>query len=200
MASPDVSRRSIADIALWVVDRSPAMIAYWDQEQLCRFANQAYRDWFGRSREQLVGTHIKDLLGPALYEKNLPHILGALNGQTQVFERDVPRPDGGVRESIATYTPDMVNGVVHGFFVQVADVTPLKQKERELQQAISERDTALAEVRTLRGLLSVCAWCKQIRNEAGQWVQFEAYVRDHTYADFSHGMCPACAARVRENG
>ncbi|MBN1309037.1 MAG: response regulator [Chitinispirillaceae bacterium] len=48
------------------------------------------------------------------------------------------------------------------------------------------------EIKTLRGLLPTCAWCRRIRNEAGEWESIETYVREHTEADFTHGMCPDC--------
>jgi hypothetical protein len=53
-------------------------------------------------------------------------------------------------------------------------------------------DHALARVRTLSGLLPICASCKRIRDDRGYWNQIEAYVRAHTHAEFSHGLCPAC--------
>jgi hypothetical protein len=103
-----------------------------------------------------------------------------------VFERTIPRPDGdGARESLATYTPDIVDGVVRGFFVHVADVTPMKTLQRELQ-------TALQKVRVLEGLLPICMHCKRIRDDAGQWKTVEVYLRARTEAIFSHGICPKC--------
>jgi PAS domain S-box-containing protein len=183
-------------LALAAIDRIPAMIAFWDQEEICRFANQAYLDWFGKSREDLVGTTLRELLGP-IYPLNLPYIRAALAGEEQQFERQIPRPDGsGVRESIATYTPYVSEGKVHGFFVHVADATPLKLRERELARVIEDRDQALAEVRTLRGLLSVCAGCKRIRDEAGAWIGMEAYLSAHTDAVFTHGLCPSCTTHL----
>jgi hypothetical protein len=50
---------------------------------------------------------------------------------------------------------------------------------------------ALAEVRTLRGLIRVCAWCRKVDSE-GVWQQLEAYVKDHSHAEFTHGICPTC--------
>lgn len=50
---------------------------------------------------------------------------------------------------------------------------------------------ALAEVRTLRGLIRVCAWCRKVDSD-GVWQQLEAYVKEHSHAQFTHGMCPAC--------
>lgn len=184
---PNLSATSeqTADLALRVADSIPAMIAYWNADQICLFANDAYRAWFGKGRPELVGTSMRDLLGP-IYELNLPYILGALAGETQEFERTIPRPDGpGARESLATYTPDVVDGVVRGFFVHVADVTPMKALQRELEKT-------LQTVRTLEGLLPICMHCKNIRDAAGDWTPVEVYLRARTEAHFSHGLCPDC--------
>lgn len=51
-------------------------------------------------------------------------------------------------------------------------------------------------VRVLSGLLPICAWCKRIRDEKGQWEQLELYISDHSEADFTHGMCPDCARKL----
>jgi ligand-binding sensor domain-containing protein len=66
--------------------------------------------------------------------------------------------------------------------------------ERVLSGRVQE---ALAEIKTLSGLLPICAWCKRIRADDGRWRQIEAYVRDHTQADFTHGVCPDCAEAAR---
>ncbi|MDF2448664.1 MAG: domain S-box protein [Bacteroidota bacterium] len=119
-------------LGIRVTDHISAMIAYWDKDTICRFANSAYVDWFGKKKEDMVNKMtIKELLGP-LYEKNLPYISAALKGEAQTFEREIPLPTGGVRHSLANYYPDIVNGEVLGFFVHVADVTPLKVLEKEL--------------------------------------------------------------------
>ena len=57
-------------------------------------------------------------------------------------------------------------------------------------------DRALASVKTLSGLLPICASCKRIRDDQGYWSQIESYLKRHTEADFSHGICPECAARL----
>ena len=55
--------------------------------------------------------------------------------------------------------------------------------------------SALGDVKTLTGLLPICAGCKKIRDCQGAWHQLEVYIRDRTGAEFSHGMCPACSAQ-----
>jgi len=63
------------------------------------------------------------------------------------------------------------------------------RREEELRAGLQ---SALAEVRTLRGILPICAHCKRVRTDEGSWQQVEEYVRDHTEAEFSHGICPEC--------
>lgn len=135
--------RQIADIAIEVVNHISAMVAYWDRNQVCLFANNAYHQWFGKSPETIIGSTMKELLGP-LYELNLPYILRALQGDVQVFERAIPVPGNGIRHSLATYTPDIVDGTVRGFFVHVADVTSLKIAEIEVKES-EERFRGLLE-------------------------------------------------------
>jgi len=61
---------------------------------------------------------------------------------------------------------------------------------------IQELRLALDQVKTLRGIVPICASCKKIRDDKGYWSQVEVYVRDHTEADFSHGICPDCMTKL----
>jgi diguanylate cyclase (GGDEF)-like protein/PAS domain S-box-containing protein len=138
----DNRRHAAADInniLLELVDHLDAMVAYWDINQACVFANNAYLDWFGKTRQEMIGITLEGLLGP-IYPKNLPYIRAAYEGKIQVFEREIPTPEGGVRHSLATYTPHILDGQVHGIFVHVADVTPLKRLEHELRAAKVEAE------------------------------------------------------------
>jgi hypothetical protein len=62
-------------------------------------------------------------------------------------------------------------------------------RETELRTALQQ---ALAEVKTLRGRIPICAWCKMIRDKDNAWQPVESFVRQHTHAEFSHGICPSC--------
>jgi len=114
------------------VDHLSAMLAYWDSNQRCRFANRAYEQWFGVDSRSMQGRDMREFLGP-LYELNRPYIEGVLRGEPQEFERDIPDPKGGPpRPSLAQYLPDVVDGVVRGFFVVVTDASRLKRAEAAL--------------------------------------------------------------------
>ena len=73
----------------------------------------------------------------------------------------------------------------------------LREKERQQEKLISELQEALAEIKTLKGFIPICASCKKIRDDEGYWNQLEAYISKHTDAVFSHGLCPECAERYR---
>ena len=117
-----------------LVDRVPTMLAYWDRELRCRFANRAYEDWFGVGPGCLLGTHVRDLLGPEIFEMNRPMMLKALAGERQRFERLIPGPGGVQRHSLAEYIPVAVAGEVRGFLVQVTNLGELKQTQAALRR------------------------------------------------------------------
>jgi PAS domain S-box-containing protein len=118
-----------------LADSVPSMLAYWDSQLRCGFANQAYLRWFGVEPEALMGTRMQDLLGADLFALNEPYVLGALRGEPQTFERVVPGPGGARRHSLANYIPDIVGGEVRGFFVEVTETTRIKQAESELRDS-----------------------------------------------------------------
>lgn len=71
-----------------------------------------------------------------------------------------------------------------------------KRAAQEREQLISELQEALARVKTLSGLVPICATCKKIRDDQGYWSQVETYVAKHSAAKFSHGICPDCALKL----
>lgn len=118
-----------------ILNALPAMVGYWDSEQRNRMANHAYIEFFGKTPEEMRGTHIRDLLGPELYEKNRPHIEAALAGERQLFDREIRTPSGEVRYTQASYIPDVVEGEVRGFFVLVTDITERRRIEEEVERS-----------------------------------------------------------------
>ena len=75
----------------------------------------------------------------------------------------------------------------------VRDISERKRAEKEQEKLIQELQETLSKVKTLSGLLPICASCKKIRDDKGYWNQIEAYIRDHSEAEFSHGICPECS-------
>jgi DNA-binding response OmpR family regulator len=83
------------------------------------------------------------------------------------------------------------------------DITERKQAEEILQETTKEREKliqelqyALDNIKTLQGLIPICANCKKIRDDKGYWNQVEGYISEHTDAEFTHGICPDCAKKL----
>ncbi|MCI5140033.1 MAG: hypothetical protein D3922_16865, partial [Candidatus Electrothrix sp. AR1] len=76
----------------------------------------------------------------------------------------------------------------------------LNQYKNELEELVEQRtkklQEAMSKVKVLSGFLPICASCKKIRDDKGYWNQIESYIREHSEADFSHGICPDCAAKL----
>ena len=119
-----------------VADKLTAMITYWDNDLLCRFANAACNSWYGIPPEEMVGKMtINQFLG-STYAQILPYITGAFEGREQHYERAIPLPDGsGTRHALITISPDMVNGKINGIVAHVADVSRLKLLEQQIEDS-----------------------------------------------------------------
>ncbi len=87
-------------------------------------------------------------------------------------------------------------GRAQGRLAILRDITEAKQAEQEREQLIQSLQEALAQVKTLRGLLPICANCKKIRDDSGYWRQVEDYIHEHSEADFSHSICPDCVRKL----
>jgi hypothetical protein len=82
--------------------------------------------------------------------------------------------------------------VIQGVLISGRDISNRKRDEAVKDQRIWELRQALDDTNTLAGLLPICASCKKIQNEDGNWQQIELYLREHAPVEFSHGMCPEC--------
>lgn len=121
-----------------VANALPGLVAYWDKDLRCRFANKAYQEWFGKMPEVTLGLQFNDLLETQLFEANSPHIRAALAGISQEFEQTLIKANGSVGHTLVRYIPDEnAAKEVDGFYVLVSDVTSIKSAQTELKLAAS---------------------------------------------------------------
>jgi diguanylate cyclase (GGDEF)-like protein/PAS domain S-box-containing protein len=118
-----------------ITNAMPGLVAYWDRDLHCQFANETSLRWFGKSPK--LGTSLRALLGEQVFALNEPHIRGALDGVPQEFQRTLTKADGTVAHTLGHYIPDVRDNRVEGFFVLVSDITQLKNAEAELAMAAS---------------------------------------------------------------
>lgn len=92
--------------------------------------------------------------------------------------------------------------IVRGFEAGGVDYVTKPFNSAELLARVKthlELKNAREEIKTLRGILPICAHCKKVRNDSGFWQQVEVYVRDHSEAEFTHGLCPDCEKELYGN-
>jgi two-component system CheB/CheR fusion protein len=119
-----------------IIDSTPNMMGYWGSDLRCRYANNAFSQWFGMPPEDLIGIRFQDLVSGELYALNEPHIRAVLAGEPQRFERTLNKVDGSVGHIIGNYIPDVeTDGTVRGFSIQASEVTVLKEVEAKLKLA-----------------------------------------------------------------
>lgn len=112
-------------------------------------------------------------------------------GQARSFENRYLCKDGSYRWFLWNSRPDEARGLIYAV---ARDITERKAAEAERERLVHELQTALAEVRTLQGILPICSYCKSIRDDENYWQSVETYLAKHTHTQFSHGICPTCYA------
>jgi PAS domain S-box-containing protein len=118
-----------------ITDSAPVCIAYCDREQRYRFVNKMYFERFGLKREEIIGKHIAEVLGPEVYSSIRPHVEAALRGEQVDFELLVPYQGLGPRYMHCAYAPEFdARGEAAGFVAVLSDISERKHSEGALQR------------------------------------------------------------------
>jgi PAS domain S-box-containing protein len=118
-------------------------------------------------------------------------------GWSQTIEQEILRRDGAtVWIEVTLNLIYDEEGILKSIVGIARDITERKLAALEREQLLSELQQALANVKTLSGLLPICANCKKIRDDKGYWNQIESYISEHSEAVFSHGICPECTKQL----
>jgi PAS domain S-box-containing protein len=151
-------------------------------------------DLLGYTREELNGMKLSGIIAP---EKQLDDYGDRIGYELKKYDKmvfeSVNLHKSGKRIPVEV-TTSCVSEENDGLVICIVrDLTERKQAEHERERLITDLNTALAEVRTLRGILPICCFCKKIRDDQGYWNQIESYLANHTEAEFSHSICLECA-------
>ncbi len=180
-------------------ESSPEAIALVSSDDRVLRANGRFLQVFGYKRGEVIGQDLSDLIVPPEFiEQSKDLSLRVSQGET-IFEEGVRRrKDGSTFESSIVGTPIYVDGY-RELYVIYRDISERKRSESEREKLIEELQHALTEVKTLSGLLPMCAWCKKIRDDDGYYHQIEKYIATHTNARFTHGICPDCKKNFKDD-
>ena len=160
-------------------------------------ANSAASGMHGYSRKELLSMNIQDLNTPETAKLAPSMISRIISGETVKTELMHRRKDGTVFSLEVTAVLMEVEG--HKYILGFdRDITKRKTAEQDKEVLISHLKSALEGLKRLRGLLPICAWCKKVRDDQGYWKQVEKYIEDNSEASFTHGICPECMEKVKE--
>ena len=188
------------DILAIVLDESTDPIFNILEDGTYRYVNRAFAGPFGKNPEDIIGEKIYDIFPSDEAEKRMAVVRKAFaSGETIVFDVRVPHKPEDLFFITSVKPVKDAAGTVTSVICISKNITERKKAEQEREKLISELQAALAKIRTLSGLFSICSNCKKIRSDQGKWTQIESYIRDHSDADFSHSICPDCVQKLYPN-
>lgn len=161
--------------------------------------NKAAERILGYRADEILGHSVSILYPVDRRDELIDNMERIKRGQrVGLYETVRLRKDGHFIPASVTVSPVLDgNGKVVGASAITRDITRRREDETERVKLIGELTESLKQVKTLRGLLPICASCKRIRDDQGYWQQVETYLADHTEADFTHGICPDCLQKFK---
>ena len=171
-----------------LVEQAPILIWRANTESLCDYFNERWLEFRGRTMAQEYGNGWAEGVHPDDFDRCLKIYLDSFN-KREIFEMEyrLMRHDGVYRwifDRGVPYNDDY--GVFAGYIGSCIDVTERVDAQEALRLKLEN------ELRVLKGIIPICIYCKKIRDDHECWQQLEAYISEHSEAQFSHGLCPAC--------
>jgi two-component system cell cycle sensor histidine kinase/response regulator CckA len=173
------------------------MIFIINHNDIVEYVNRSAAELLHQRPEEIVGKTWTSLLPPEISRMQY-HLL------QNVFETGMSKyveSKATIREHVTWLGTWLVpllddNGHVTAVMGVSRDITNQKWLEEDKQKLLDKFQKALAQIKTLSGLLPICSVCKKIRDDKGYWQQVESYVQTHTDATFTHGVCPDCFPKL----
>jgi PAS domain S-box-containing protein len=178
-----------------IVESSADAIYGKNLDSLIMSWNPAAEQLFGYRAEEVIGRSNVILFPQNRRDEMLDILAGVRRGDiVGVRESERLHKSGKIIPVSVTVSPiKNTAGVIVGASSIARDITQQKLAEYERQQLMQSLQHASKQVRTLSGLLPICATCKRIRDDKGYWQQVETYISKHSEIMFSHSLCPICA-------
>lgn len=193
----EASREKLSYLAA-IVDSAEEAIIGQSMEGTITTWNAGAERLYGYTEAEAVGQPISIIVPEAERELTATLFAKLQHGEgVETFESVRLRKDGVPLDVSLTLSAIRdSSGKIIGASSIAYDVTERKRMEAERTHLIAHLNEMLSKVKTLSGLLPICASCKKIRDDKGYWQQLETFVREHSGAEFSHSICPECMKRL----
>ncbi len=186
-----------------VIENIPDKIYAKDTEGRFILCNKAVVERMGKSDEkEIIGKTDFDFIDHKLANQFRANELEIIKTGIPLLNHEEPldQAEGGMRWNSTTKVPlrDLQGNII-GIVGVGRDITERKQAEEQREKFIAELHEALDKIKTLKGLIPICACCKKIRDDQGYWNSVESYIKDHAEVEFTHGICPDCMKKLYPN-
>ena len=179
-----------------VTDSLPALICHADNDERYRFVNRPYAEFYGKSVEKVIGSHVRDIIGSSNYKDIKPHIAKVLKGEAQVFERQAINADGDKMHVHQRFVPQRDDaGNTIGFFAILTDINNLKKVEADLWQA---KEMAEEASRAKTDFLANMS--HELRTPLNAIMAFSEIIRDESYGAIENLKYTEYADDIHESG
>ncbi len=179
-----------------LIDESTDPIFSFYRDGTYRYVNNAFALGVGKKADDIIHRKIWDVFEKDEADKRFAIVKKVFaDGKIQEIEVRVPLPSGDTYY-LTTVKPIFNDSEVETVICISKNITNRKLAEIELKKEHDKLLQALKEIKTLSGLLPICASCKKIRDDKGYWNQIESYISRNSEANFSHGICPECSDKI----
>jgi len=153
-------------------------------------ANVTACEYYGYTKDEITNMRIMDI-NMLSEEQVFREMQKATFAKRKTFNFRHRLSNGELKDVEVFSGPITLNGEKVLYSI-INDISERKIYEQEREHLITKLEQALAEIKTLRGILPICATCKKIRDDKGYWNQIETYLCAHSEVEFTHGICPEC--------
>ncbi len=162
-----------------------------------RFANPSFRKMFDYSTTNIIGKNAAELFSTKEV-RAFSDVITIIDISREDTEEFVVETKDGTNFTVEVSASNVTSasGELVGRMASFVNITKRKEVEADREKLIKKLQDALDKIKVLRGIIPICASCKKIRDDEGYWNQIESYIREHSEAEFSHGIGPDCAKKL----
>src|SRR5881397_1015558 len=181
-----------------IVDSSEDAIIGKTLEGIVVSWNRGAERIFGYTAEEVLGQPVTMLIPPDRSDEE-PKVIERLRRGEHIEHFDTMRRRKDGEEIAVSLTISPIKdeaGTIIGISKIARDISERQRAKEELERLVRDLLDALAQVKTMKGLLPICSSCKKIRSDENYWKNIETYIEEHSEASFTHGICPDCVQKL----
>lgn len=177
-----------------LIDSIPNPIFYKNEHTVYLGCNKAFESFLGMVSSEIIGKTVYDLSPKEKADIYHEMDVALLNEPgVQIYEHSVLDSKGNHHDVLFNKaTINKIDESLGGIVGIIFDITDREKSEREKEKLIKELQAAIEEIKTIKGIIPICMYCKGIRDDKGAWTVLETYITEHSDALFSHGICEKC--------